>query len=161
MNPPAFTPVQGRSFPRAVQVLATMAMAGLLASVWAARGELAGMALPPELTLLGGLAGLVVVWHYLHILFSTTGISGQALTQGWLWRSRVQLSDVAQVKLLRFKPLDGLVAPRLVVQTRGFGKHTFHAADPSVLAVIDVLVHGRAASPVEAGAGTHLDRTAP
>ncbi|UJW83403.1 hypothetical protein [Hydrogenophaga sp. SL48] len=160
MSPPVFSPVRGRSFPPAVQALATLAMAGLLASLWVARGALAGMVLPPELKLLAGLAGLVVVWHYLHILFSTTGISGEALTQGWLWRSSVQLSDIAQVKLLRFKPLDGLVAPRLVVQTRGFGQQSFHVADPSVLAVIDVLVHGRTVSSDATSAESRLDSTA-
>ena len=44
---------------------------------------------------------------------------------------------------LRWRLLDALVAPRLVVRTRGLGNLTFHAADPSVLQVLDVLVHGQ------------------
>ncbi len=66
------------------------------------------------------------------------------MSQGWLWRSSVSLRDIAQVKLLRVKWLDAVVAPRLVVRTRGVGNRTFHAADPAVLAVIDLLVHGQA-----------------
>ena len=64
------------------------------------------------------------------------------MSQGWLWRTSVQLGDISQVKFLRLKLLDRWVAPRLVVRTRGVGNHTFYAADPAVLAVIDLLVHG-------------------
>lgn len=139
-----FTPVEGPSFPVAIKLLATLGMGGLLMSAWGARTQLAAMPLPPDLLWLAGLAAAVVVWHYLHILFSTTAISGDTLSQGWLWRSSVALRDIAQVKLLRVKVLDALVAPRLVVRTRGVGNRTFHAADPAVLTVIDLLVHGQA-----------------
>lgn len=139
-----FTPVAGASFPVAIKLMATGAMVGLMVTAWGARAQLAAMPLPTDLLWLAGLAALVVVWHYLHILFSTTAISGDTLSQGWLWKSSVALRDIAQVKLLRVKRLDALVAPRLVVQTRGVGNLTFHAADPAVLAVIDLLVHGRA-----------------
>jgi len=135
--------VQGRSFPRTMQWLATAAMAGLLYSAWGAREVLASMSLAPELKWLGALAAGVVVWNYLLILFSTTAIDRDQLSQGWLWRTTVPLRDIAQVKLLRWRPLDALVAPRLVVRTRGLGNLTFHAADPSVLQVLDVLVHGQ------------------
>ena len=142
-----FTPVEGRSFPRAVQALATLAMIGLLASGWTARAALATMTLPSELLLLGGLAAVVVFWGYLNILFSTTRVSNDAISQGWLWRTSVRLRDIAQVKLLRFKPLDFVVAPRLVVRAGALGNTTFHVADPSVLAVVDLLVHGQADIP--------------
>ncbi|MDP3811051.1 MAG: hypothetical protein Q8Q78_08625 [Hydrogenophaga sp.] len=143
-TPTLFTPVQGRSFPRAIQVLATLAMVALLASAVGARAALSALTPGPEVLLLAGLAALIVVWSYLNILFATTAISSDTLSQGWLWRNSVSLSDIAQVKWLRFKPLDGWVAPRLVVRTRGLGNLTFHAADPAVLAVIDLLVHGQA-----------------
>ncbi|WP_137919335.1 hypothetical protein [Hydrogenophaga sp. 2FB] len=143
------TPVEGRSFPRAIQVLATLAILGLLASAWKARVALASMTLPSELLLLAGLAAVVVLWSYLNILFSTTRVSNEAISQGWLWRTSVQLRDIAQVKLLRFKPLDFLVAPRLVVRAGALGNTTFHVADPAVLAVVDLLVHGQV-EPAEA-----------
>jgi hypothetical protein len=139
-----FTPVEGPSFPVVIKLLATGSMGGLLVTAWGARTQLAAIALPPDLMWLASLAAAVVIWHYLHIVFSTTAISGDTLSQGWLWRSRVALRDIAQVKLLRVKWLDAVVAPRLVVRTRGVGNLTFHAADPAVLAVIDLLVHGQA-----------------
>lgn len=139
-----FTPVEGPSFPVAIKLMATGAMLGLLATAWGARRQLDAMPMPPDVLWLAGLAALVVVWHYLHIVFSTTAISGDTLSEGWLWKSSVALRDIAQVKLLRLKWLDAVVAPRLVVRTRGVGNLTFHVADPAVLAVIDLLVHGRA-----------------
>ena len=150
MEADTFTAVEGPSFPVAIKLLATVGMGGLLVMAWGAREPLAAMPLPPDVLWLAGLAAMVVVWHYLHILFSTTAISGEALSQGWLWRSSVVLRDIAQVKLLRFKPLDALVAPRLVVSTRGLGNRTFHMADPAVLAVVEVLVHGQAEDAVSA-----------
>ncbi len=140
----SFTAVEGRSFPRAIQVLATLAMLALLVSAWKARAALATMTLPTELVLLAGLAAVVVCWSYLNMLFSTTRVTQDDISQGWLWRTRVQLRDIAQVKLLRFKPLDALVAPRLVVRAGALGNTTFHVADPAVLAVVDLLVHGQA-----------------
>lgn len=137
------TPVEGRSFPRAIQGLATLAVVCLLVSAWKARVALANMTLPSEVLLLAGLAAVVVVWGYLNILFSTTRVSSEAISQGWLWRTSVQLRDIAQVKLLRFKPLDFVVAPRLVVRAGALGNTTFHMADPAVLAVVDLLVHGQ------------------
>ncbi|MDO9506489.1 MAG: hypothetical protein Q8M80_08210 [Hydrogenophaga sp.] len=139
----AFAPVEGASFPVAIKWLATLAMAVLLATVWGARTQLAAMPLPPDLLWLAGLAAVVVVWHFLNIVFATTAIAGDTLSQGWLWRTSIRLSDIAQVKLLRVRRLDRWVAPRLVVRTRGIGNHTFHMADPAVLAIIDLLVHGQ------------------
>ncbi|PZO15500.1 MAG: hypothetical protein DCF26_13310 [Burkholderiales bacterium] len=142
MEANTFAAVEGPSFPVTFKLLATLGMGGLAFMGWGARAQLMAMPLPPDLLWLAGLATAVVAWHYLHILFSTTAISSDTLSQGWLWRSSVPLRDIAQVKLLRFKPLDAVVAPRLVVSTRGLGNRTFHMADPAVLTVIEVLVHG-------------------
>lgn len=147
MEPDVFTPVEGPSFSVYAKLLATAGVGGLLVAAWGARTQLHPISLPPEFLWLVALAALVVIWQYLHILFSTTGISGDALSQGWLWRDSVLLRDIAQVKLLRFKPLDALVSPRLVVRTRGLGNITFHAAEPAVLAVIELLVHGQDNTP--------------
>ncbi|WP_332741191.1 hypothetical protein [Hydrogenophaga sp.] len=139
-----FPPVEGPSFPVAIKLLATVAVLALLATAWGARTQLLAMPLPPDLLWLAGLAAAVVAWHFLNIVFATTAISAETLSQGWLWRTTIRLSDISQVKLLRFKLLDRWVAPRLVVRTQGIGNHTFHTADPAVLAVIDLLVHGQA-----------------
>lgn len=144
MEDDTFTAVEGPSFPLAIKLLATLGVGGVVFMAWGARAQLMSMPLPPDLLWLAGLAAAVVAWHYLHMLFSTTAISSDAVSQGWLWRSSVPLRDIAQVKLLRFKPLDSVVAPRLVVSTRGLGNRTFYMADPAVLAVVEVLVHGQA-----------------
>lgn len=150
MTAHAFSHVQGRSFPRCLQVLATLIMFGLMAVAWHARGALNGLALTPEVRLLAGLAMLVVVWQYLCILFSKTAITPTTLSQGWLWQHSVLIQDIAQVRWLRFKKLDALFAPRLMVRTRGHGNVTFHASEPSVLAMIELLVHGPSQGDVPA-----------
>ncbi len=141
---PGFSPVEGPSFPVVIKLLAMVSMTGLVATAWGALPQLLTMPLPADLLWLAGLAASVVAWHFFNILFATTSISEDTLSQGWLWRTSIRLSDISQVKLLRFKLLERCVAPRLVVRTRGMGNHTFYAADPAVLAVIDLLVHGQA-----------------
>lgn len=141
---PGFTPVEGPSFPVAIKLLAMVSMTGLVATAWGALPQLLAMPLPADLLWLAALAASVVAWHFFNILFATTSISEDTLSQGWLWRTSIRLSDISQVKLLRFKLLERWVAPRLVVRTGGMGNHTFYAADPAVLAVIDLLVHGQA-----------------
>lgn len=147
-EPDVFTPVEGPSFSVSAKLLATAGVGGLLTMAWSARMQLDALLLPSDLLWLAVLAALVVGWQYLHILFSTTRISSETLSQGWHWRSSVLLRDIAQVKLLRFRHLDALVSPRLVVRTRGVGNITFHAADPAVLAVIELLVHGPSGTAV-------------
>lgn len=150
------TRVEGASFPLPLKCLAVLAMAGLLATAWGAKPQLLATPLPPDLFWLAGLSAAVVAWHFLNIVFATTAISGDTLSQGWLWRTSVRISDISQVKFLRFKLLDRWVAPRLVVRTRGVGNHTFYAADPAVLAVIDLLVHGQTAHEEKESLGTGL-----
>lgn len=151
---PTFGPVEGPSFPVAIKLLALVTMTGLMATAWGALPQLLTMPLPPDLLWLVGLAASVVAWHFFNILLATTAISEETLSQGWLWRTSIRLSDISQVKLLRFKLLERWVAPRLVVRTQGIGNHTFYAADPAVLAVIDLLVHGRAEHVQNNSSGT-------
>jgi hypothetical protein len=138
--------VEGASFPRAIKVLATLALGGLLGSAWLARDALLATPWPADLQLLAGLAAAAVLWQYMAILLSTTRMSTEAISQGWLWRTSVPLADVAQVRLLRVKALDAWFTPRLEVRARGRGKITFQAAAPAVLAAMDLLVHGESKS---------------
>lgn len=135
---------EGPSFPRAVKLLACVGMGGLLITAWGARAPLQTMTFPADLVWLAGLMALLVAWQFLNILFSTTAITGDTLSQGWLWRNSVRLADISQVRWLRIRPLDRWMAPRLKVRTRGMGSFTFHAADPAVVALIDRLVNGQA-----------------
>lgn len=140
------TAVEGPSFPVATKALAAGAVAAVVGLGWGSREALAGMDLSTDVRMLASLAAAVVLWQLTEILFSRTGISSDAVWQGWLWRSRVPLAEITQVKLLRLPMFDAVVAPRLVVRAGATGHRTFHIADPAVLAVVDVLVHGREVS---------------
>jgi hypothetical protein len=146
MQVPSFTAVQGPSYPVAIKLLASVGMVALLFAAWGARDALMALSVPPELLMLAGLASLFVTWQFLNILLATTAITADTLSQGWLWRHGVKLSDISQVRLLRFRPLDRWMVPRLMVRTRGLGNVTFQVADPRVLAVVELLVHGRQGS---------------
>ncbi len=134
--------VEGTSYPRAIKALATLTLGGLLGTAWMARDALLATPWPADLRLLAGLAVATVLWQYMTILLSTTRMSTDAISQGWLWRTSVPLADVAQVRLLRVKAFDAWFTPRLEVRARGRGKFTFQAASPTVLAAMDLLVHG-------------------
>lgn len=142
MNTTVHAAVEGPSFPIATKVMAVAAVVMTVGLGWGARAELAAMRPPPELLMLACLAGAVVLWQLALILFSRTCITNDALSQGWLWQSRVPLAEITQVKLLRVKALDSVIAPRLVVRAGATGSRTFHIADPKVLAVVDAFVHG-------------------
>lgn len=74
-----------------------------------------------------------------HVLRGRTQIDTQAITQSWMWDKRMELSQLAYIKLLRVRGLEWLVAPRLY--TRSFtGKiAVFYTADPALLAVFTQL----------------------
>ena len=71
-----------------------------------------------------------------------TSCDGLAIEQTWLWRKKVRLADITQIKLISVPGLNWLVVPRLVVRT-GFGLTTFHAGDPAVYSRFKLLAYGR------------------
>ena len=142
---PVWAPVSGPSFPVAVKGLATAWMVLLVLFGAAALSGSSGPAMQALIArswpwLAAGL--LVAASGYWGILTSRTSIDGHQIEQRWVWRKRVGLDEITQVKLIRLPGLDWLIAPRLVVRT-GFGLATFHAADPAVLARFRLLAHGR------------------
>ena len=89
------------------------------------------------------LAVLVVIGTgYWGILTSRTRFDGQSIEQSWLWRKRVELAEITQVKLIRVPGMAWLIVPRLVVRT-SFGLTTFHAGDAAVLEQFRRLAHGK------------------
>lgn len=143
---PELTPVSGPSFPIVVKVLATAWMLGLLLfGVLALTGPSQAPAKALSSAEWGFLVavGLVIASGYWGILTSHTSIGDQYIEQTWLWRKKVNIAEVSQVKLISVRGLEWLMAPRLVVRT-GFGLTTFHAADPTVLHRFRLLAHGRA-----------------
>jgi hypothetical protein len=74
-----------------------------------------------------------VLLCYGWILRSRTSISAAGIRQTWVTDKQVALADITQVKLIYFRRLAWLIAPRLVIRTRMPGTTVFHAADPRVL----------------------------
>lgn len=83
----------------------------------------------------------VVGSGYWGILTSRTSCDGQCIEQTWLWRKKVNIADITQVKLISVPGLSWLVVPRLVVRA-GYGLTTFHAGDPAVHARFRLLARG-------------------
>lgn len=140
------TPASGPSFPFVVKILATAWMLGLLLfGVLALTGPSSTPAKSLTSTEWGFLAAaaFVIASGYWGILTSHTSIGDQYIEQTWLWRKRVSIAEITQVKLISLRGLEWLVVPRLVVRT-GFGLTTFHAADPTVLSRFRLLAHGKA-----------------
>lgn len=143
---PALAPASGPSFPIVVKGLATAWMLGLLLfGVLALTGPSSTPAKSLTSTEWGFLAAaaFVIASGYWGILTSHTSIGDQYIEQTWLWRKRVSIAEITQVKLISLRGLEWLVVPRLVVRT-GFGLTTFHAADPTVLSRFRLLAHGKA-----------------
>lgn len=135
-------PVEGPSFPLTLKWAASAMVALLLLMAADHLPALLAQDLPwTAWAMITALAALVGA-SYAAILKSRTAVDGQAIDQRGLWRRRVALADIVQVKLIHWRGWEWLLAPRLVVRARGFGVTTFHAADPQVLARFRLLAYG-------------------
>ena len=136
--------VEGPSFPLTLKVLATALVAAVIcfawlgwdAQVWGAMGW-GGRGF--AVVALG-----VVIGGYLGILTSRTSFDGQTIEQSWLWKKKVALPEITQLKLIHVRGLEWLVVPRLVVRRGALGLMTFHVADPQVLKRLGILAYGSA-----------------
>ncbi len=135
--------VGGPSFPRAIKALATLLVLALLWAFVLAFDELPWADMPVGAWFFLAGAALLVLGGYLSMLFSRTSLSPTHLRQGWLWHTEVALNDIVQVKWLRWRWLDAIVAPRLVVRAKGRGTVTFHVAAPELRDRVDLLVRFR------------------
>lgn len=137
--------VSGPSFPVSVKTMATAMMLVLLVS---GSMTLLGPAQVPSPALAAGewlflvAVTAVIGTGYWSIVTGRTSCDGQTIEQTWLWRKKVRLVDITQIKLISVPGLNWLVVPRLVVRT-GYGLTTFHAGDPAVYARFKLLAHGR------------------
>ena len=85
-----------------------------------------------SLTLLS-LAGIGVLWMGWWIVYSRTRLDGDVLSQTWLWNRRAHANEVTQLKLVHLRPLQKIIAPRLLVRRRNGAIAWFHSADPALL----------------------------
>lgn len=68
-----------------------------------------------------------------HLLMGKTRLTSQTLEQTWIWHKKVELRDLAYVKLIRVPGLDALIAPRLYARTL-MGKFTvIYACSPEMI----------------------------
>ena len=141
----ALEAVSGPSFPVSVKIMATVMMFALL--VFGSMTFLGPAKVPSPALVAGEWVFLVAVTvvigtGYWSIVTGRTSCDGQTIEQTWLWRKKVSLADITQIKLIRVPGLNWLVVPRLVVRT-GFGLTTFHAGDPAVYSRFKLLAYGR------------------
>lgn len=132
----AFTPVAGRlegpAFSVFFKLLAVLIVT--LALVWAwqmwAGGQIAW-----TLESSGWLGAALCLMCYTewHILRGKTSLDHIALEQSWVWQKRVELRQLAYVKLFRVRGLDWLIAPRLYTRTFSNKLTVFYAACPAML----------------------------
>ncbi|MGJ7581123.1 hypothetical protein ACSFA3_13150 [Variovorax sp. RHLX14] len=79
------------------------------------------------------LAGIGVLWMGWWIVYSRTRLEGDVLSQTWLWNRRAHANEVTQLKLVHLRPLQKIIAPRLLVRRRNGAIAWFHSADPQLL----------------------------
>lgn len=80
-----------------------------------------------------GVAALCILWVGYWIVYSRTRLEGDVLTQTWLWTKREHAADVAQLKLVHWRWLERVIAPRLLVRRRNGAVTWFHSADARLL----------------------------
>jgi hypothetical protein len=79
-------------------------------------------------------ATLVVVLACLgYICWSRVRMDDTHIEQTWVWRKRVAIAEISQLKLIYVPYMSWLIAPRLVVRLGVTGWYVFHAADRRVL----------------------------
>jgi hypothetical protein len=138
----AFTPTGGRlqcsAFSTAFKVLAVLLVSP--AVVWGWQMWSNGT-IEPTLQSSGWLAAALAVMLYTlwHILNGTTTLDAERLEQSWVWHKRVQLRELAYVKLIRVRGLEWLMAPRLYTKTFSGKLAIFYAASPPMLAEFERL----------------------
>jgi hypothetical protein len=86
----------------------------------------------PSLAFFGTVA-VCVLWFGYWMLASRTRLDSELLTQTWLWNKQVRAGDVSHMKLVHWRRVDWLVAPRLLVRQRNGAITWFHAADGRLL----------------------------
>ena len=126
-------PVEGTAFTPTIKALSELLVLGIAVYVvrlWPEDGWLS-----LGLQSLGFMAAtLVVVLACLgYICWSRVRIDDTHIEQTWIWRKRVAIAEISQLKLIYVPYMSWLIAPRLVVRLGVTGWYVFHAADRGVL----------------------------
>jgi len=125
-------PVEGAAFTptiKAMSVLLVLGIAVYVVRLWPEDGWLS-----LGLQSLGFMAATLVVVACLgYICCSRVRMDDTHIEQTWIWRKRVAIAEISQLKLIYVPYMSWFIAPRLVVRLGVTGWYVFHAADRRVL----------------------------
>ncbi|VTU39495.1 hypothetical protein H4CHR_04707 [Variovorax sp. PBS-H4] len=125
-------PLESPAYPPLVRILAVVLIVDLLAfGLWSLPALRSAVWSTPSLLLFGG-ATACIAWVGYWIVYSRTRLEGDVLTQTWIWNRRADAAKVTQLKLVHWRWVDRIVAPRLLVR-QGPAVTWFHSADARLL----------------------------
>lgn len=125
--------LESAAYPPLVRALAVAMVLGLLGfGLWSVPA-LRLVNWPLATWAVYGLALACIAWVGYWIFYSRIRLEGEVLTQTWLWTKREQAGEVAQLKLVHWRWLEQVMAPRLLVRRRNGAITWFHAADARLL----------------------------
>ena len=126
-------PVEGAAFTPTIKALSVLLVLGIAVYVVRLWPEDGWLSLGWQS--LGFMAAtLVVVLACLgYICWSRVRMDDTHIEQTWVWRKRVAIAEISQLKLIYVPYMSWFIAPRLVVRLGVTGWYVFHAADQRVL----------------------------
>ncbi|MDM0104540.1 hypothetical protein QTH97_06325 [Variovorax sp. J22R24] len=125
--------LESPAYPPFVRILAVILVVDLVGfGIWSLPA-LSGASWSVGSIVLFGLAAVCIAWMGYWIVYSRTRLDGDVLTQTWLWNKREDAADVAHLKLVHWRWLDRIVAPRLLVRRRNGAVTWIHSADARLL----------------------------
>ena len=125
--------LESPAYPPLVRILAVILVVDLIGfGIWSLPA-LSGASWSMGSIVLFGLAAVCIAWMGYWIVNSRTRLDGDVLTQTWLWNKREHAADVAHLKLVHWRWLERIIAPRLLVRRRNGAVTWIHSADARLL----------------------------
>ena len=125
-------PLESAAFPPLLRTLAVVLVVDIFAFALWSLPSLRTTTWSTSALVVFGIAVLCVVWVGYWIVYSRTRLEGDVLTQTWIWTRRAHAAEVTKLKLVHWRALDRIIAPRLLVR-QGPAVTWFHSADPRLL----------------------------
>ena len=139
--------LESAAYPVLVRALAALMVLGLLGfGLWSLPALRSADWSAGNLAVYGA-SLLCIAWVGYWIVMSRIRLEGEVLTQTWLWTKREQAGEVAQLKLVHWRWLEQVMAPRLLVRRRNGAITWFHAADARLLTGFAERVAQRSLAP--------------
>jgi len=86
-----------------------------------------------------GAALCMMLYTEWHILRGKTTLDSLSIQQTWVWHKRVNLNELAYVKLIRLRGFEWLIAPRLYTKTFSNKLTVFYASSSTMLSQLEAL----------------------